>query len=194
MEASFWESYGLVAVIIAIVQTIVIGLVLEWYKSKLKKYEAKFSLYNQLQIKSVGELFVQLSNMDLIVDKMVSDQKDGKVSEKDYSNWLANAKKARINYMSNKYIFPENLHDKLDALLVNLNTAGPKTAAYISRQGTLSYHWDGIEEHVSIEDAAAHAKLSGVIGGYNFIENYKVIQQAGNEVRDLIIQKYKGLD
>jgi hypothetical protein len=150
MESNFWEFYGLGAVLVAVVQTVVIGVILARYKSKLNRYEAQFSLYNQMQVKSVGEFFVHLTSMDLIVSKMVNDYQDEKISEKDYGNWLAIAKSARKTYVSNKYIFPKSMHDKIDALMVNLNTAGSKTAHYIRRNGTLRYHWDGIDENVYI--------------------------------------------
>lgn len=168
--------------------------VIDSYRSELKRNEARFSLYNQMQVKSLGEFFEHLSSMDLIVSKMGGDHKDGKISEKDYSNWLASAKSARKVYVSNKYVFPKSMHDKIDALMVNLNTAGPKTAHYIRRQGTLAFHWDGVDDIVYVEDHAEHARLSDKIEGYNFLENYVVIQKAGNEIKKDIIKKYEGLD
>lgn len=190
----FWANYGLGAILIAVLQTVVISLLLEWYKGKLKRMEIVSSLYNELQVKSLGGIFVHLSKLKAIVDKMKSDHKDEKISEKDFINWLSTAKSARNVYSFNKYVFPGSMHDKLDALMVNLNTAGPKTAARIERQGAMSYHWDGIEDVYSIEDHAEYSRLSDEIGGYNFLENYIVIQQAGDEIMNDIVKRYKGLD
>ncbi|EID4389959.1 hypothetical protein LBY38_002235 [Vibrio vulnificus] len=121
-DDQFWTLIVLFfgVVILNLLQAIYTARIIDKYRNNLKRQEVKFSVYNQIRIEKLSELFELAHEMKCASASivMITEKKEEKPF--DTEELVSCYERLSESYSKNRYIFPsdikENFSDKIDSL------------------------------------------------------------------------------
>jgi hypothetical protein len=95
-------------ILITIIQTVYTSRLIEKYRNQLKKAELKFSVFNEIQISKLSEMYALASNLKGALAQILGsiERSENKIN---IGNWATSYSEFDSFYSSSKYIIPKSI-------------------------------------------------------------------------------------
>lgn len=206
VEKEWYERLDIIVILAAVAQALITGLLLRSYDKTIKRHLVGFTLYNELQVKSLGSFYHDLFNLRLVIlktEKYVERYEKRKGQETDtegearpplalIETWKNQKNELISNYKRDRFLFPKDMRPKIEKLLSLLEEPTQHVINLEARDSCFlfdSYNFI-TEGPTTPEEQERVSTLDAKLAAYNFDNGTKKVKDKSEQVLTEIDNKF----
>lgn len=181
----------IIFILLQLLQAVYTSRLIDRYRNELKKKEMKFSLFNELQVKSLSNLYGLINDIKSGSASIYNSVKRNKEEEVKLKGWISYYQDYDSFLNSNKYILPRKIKDSISE---NTN----RLIAFNGNVQILKEKWNlvlGLENKLEQEQ---NQKLIVIaekeLEGYNFEKSALEVMLFSERLKKDIEEYFEGLE